>query len=123
MGNRLRDARLRRGFSERTVCARANIARGTLIKIEMGNPGVAMGHYVQVLRVLGLEDDLVPVAADDVVGRRLQDAKLPHRERAPKRKKVSKDSEVPSHSLESSKLLLILDSKDVRPAPDSDESN
>ena len=47
-----------------------------------------MGSYLQVLRVLGMEQDLAVVAADDVVGRRLQDAGLPQRERAPRRKKL-----------------------------------
>ena len=90
LGARLRAARLRRRLSAETVCARANIARGTLVKIEHGDPSVAMGNYVQVLRVLGLEQDLAPLAADDVVGRRLQDAKLPQRKRAPKRKAANK---------------------------------
>jgi hypothetical protein len=35
-----------------------------------------MGTYVQVLFVLGLSDDLLQVAKDDLLGRKLQDAKL-----------------------------------------------
>lgn len=88
LGDRLRLARLRRAFSAETVCARANLSRPTLTKIEQGDPSVTMGSYLQVLRVLGMEQDLAVVAADDVVGRRLQDAGLPQRERAPRRKKL-----------------------------------
>ncbi len=86
LGARLRAARLRRTLSAEAVCARADITRPTLSKIEHGDGSVTMGNYVQVLRVLGLEQDLAGVAADDIVGRRLQDAKLPRRERAPRRK-------------------------------------
>lgn len=87
LGERLRIARLRRGFAAETVCARANISRPTLSKIEHGDASVTMGNYVQVLRVLGMDQDLATVAADDVVGRRLQDAGLPRRQRVPRLQK------------------------------------
>jgi transcriptional regulator with XRE-family HTH domain len=86
VGQRLKDARLRRRFSAETVSARAGITRPTLSKIEAGDPSVTMGNYVQVLSVLGLAKDLAEVARDDEVGRRLQDAGLPQRTRAPRRK-------------------------------------
>jgi transcriptional regulator with XRE-family HTH domain len=85
LGQRMKDARLRRGFSAETVSARAGISRPTLSKIEAGDSSVTMGNYLQVLSVLGLAKDLSIVAKDDEVGRRLQDAGLPHRQRAPKR--------------------------------------
>lgn len=84
LGARLRDARLRRRFPMATVCARANISRPTLYKIETGDPTVTMGSYVQVLRVLGLERDLGLIAKDDALGRSLQDESLPVRRRAPR---------------------------------------
>jgi len=40
---------------------------------------------VQVLRVLGLVEDLGMVAKEDALGRRLQDEALPYRKRAPKK--------------------------------------
>ncbi len=85
LGQRLKDARLRRRFSMETVCARADISRPTLYKVESGEPSVAIGIYVQVLRVLGLTGDLALVAKEDALGRRLQDESLPLRKRAPKR--------------------------------------
>lgn len=86
LGQRLKDARLRRRFSMETVCARAGISRPTLYKVEGGEPSVAIGIYVQVLRVLGLTGDLALVAKEDALGRRLQDEALPLRKRAPRRK-------------------------------------
>lgn len=85
LGERLRDARLRRRFSMETVCLRAGISRPTLYKIEHGEGSVAIGHYVNVLRVLGLLEDLGAIAGEDRVGRRIQDESLPLRKRAPKR--------------------------------------
>jgi transcriptional regulator with XRE-family HTH domain len=86
LGQRLKDARLRRRFSMETVCSRADISRPTLYKVEKGDPTVAIGIYINVLRVLGLVEDLGMVAKEDAIGRRLQDEALPHRKRAPRRK-------------------------------------
>ena len=88
LGQRLKDARLRRRFSMETVCARADISRPTLYKVEKGDPTVAIGIYVNVLRVLGLIADLGVIAKEDAIGRRIQDDALPYRKRAPRRKKL-----------------------------------
>lgn len=85
LGQRLKDARLRRRFSMETVCARADISRPTLYKVEKGDPTVAIGIYVNVLRVLGLIEDLGMIAKEDTIGRRIQDEMLPFRKRAPRR--------------------------------------
>ena len=84
-GDNIRLARLRRKLSAEQVAERANISRSTLWYVEKGSPRVAMGIYAQVLFVLGLEKDLLKVAADDAFGRKLQDAELTVKERAPKR--------------------------------------
>jgi transcriptional regulator with XRE-family HTH domain len=88
-GQRLKDARLRRRFSMETVSKRAGISRTTLYKVEQGDPSVTFGHFVQVLRVLGLLDDLALIAKEDSLGRRLQDESMPQRERAPRKKKLN----------------------------------
>lgn len=87
LGENIRLARLRRKYSTQQVSERANISRPTLLSIEKGNPNVSIGAYVKVLMVLGLEKDINTVAKDDDLGRRLQDANLIVKERAPKRTK------------------------------------
>jgi len=84
-GENIKLARLRRKLSSEQVSERANISRPTLLAIEKGMPGVAIGSYAQVLFVLNLEKDLLKVAEDDILGRKLQDADLVVKERAPKK--------------------------------------
>jgi DNA-binding XRE family transcriptional regulator len=76
MGENLKLARKRRKLSTEQVAQRANIARSTLWLVERGSPSVAIGIYVQVLFVLGLERDIAKLGADDELGHKLQDAKL-----------------------------------------------
>jgi transcriptional regulator with XRE-family HTH domain len=85
LGENIKLARLRRKLSAEMVAERADISRATLWQIEKGAPSVAMGTYVQVLFVLGLEKDILKVAGDDKLGRKLQDAELLVKEKAPKR--------------------------------------
>ncbi|MFZ4523507.1 MAG: hypothetical protein ACOYNC_17520, partial [Bacteroidales bacterium] len=63
-------------LSATQIADRADISRPTLASIEKGSSGVAIGANVHVLFVLGLEQDLLKVATDDILGRKLQDAKL-----------------------------------------------
>ena len=73
LGENIKLARLRRKLSAEQVAERANISRPTLIEIEKGNPNTSIGVYFQVLIVLGLENDLLGVGKDDLLGRKLQD--------------------------------------------------
>lgn len=52
--------------------------------MEQGSPTVALGIYARVMQVLRLEGDLANLAVDDVLGRKLQDAGLTTKRRAPK---------------------------------------
>jgi transcriptional regulator with XRE-family HTH domain len=85
-GERLKAARLRRRYSADMVAQRAGIARATLSRIEQGDPGVSLGNYARVMQVLRLEQDVNLLATDDELGRKLQDAELGTRARAPRHK-------------------------------------
>ena len=86
MGDQIRLARLRRHLSAELVAERAGISRMTLSNIEKGSSSVAIGSYAAVLHALnGMDKDLLLVAKDDELGRKLQDLELPTRRRAPKK--------------------------------------
>lgn len=76
MGENIKLARKRRKLTATQVAERAGLARSTLYLIEKGAASVTMGAYFNVLRVLGLEDDFLKLATDDVFGRKLQDLDL-----------------------------------------------
>ena len=76
LGENIRLARKRRKLTAIQVAERAGIVRSTLYLIEKGNPGVAMGAYFNVLRVMNLQDEFLKLAADDPYGRKLQDLDL-----------------------------------------------
>ena len=84
-GERIRLARLRRKLAAEVVATRAGISRMTLSRAEGGAPSVTLGTYLRILSVLHLEDDLALLAADDKLGRRLQDLGLPTPKRASRR--------------------------------------
>lgn len=89
VGEQFKLARLRRKLSAEQVSERANIGTSTLWRIEKGDPGVAMGNYFQVLISLGLDKEILKMALDDELGRKIQDAELTMNKRAPKRRDKS----------------------------------
>ena len=58
------------------IADRATVTRLTVSKVEHGDPTVSMGIYARVLFALNLENDITLLAADDALGRQLQDAEL-----------------------------------------------
>lgn len=76
LGENIKLARKRRKLTTVQVSERADIDRTTLYKIEKGNSKVSIGAYFNVLRVLGLQEDFLKLAADDEFGRKLQDLDL-----------------------------------------------
>jgi len=75
-GERLRLARLRRKWAVATVAGRAGVSRTTVYHVEAGDASVTLGTYMRVMAVLGLQGSVALLAAEDQVGRALQDAEI-----------------------------------------------
>jgi transcriptional regulator with XRE-family HTH domain len=88
LGYRVRLARTRRGMSIAEVAAKAGINRNTLNALELGKPGIALGAYITVLWVLGLDKTLDAVAHPDadIHGKTLEASRRPARVRKSQQK-------------------------------------
>ena len=88
LGQRIRVARIRRGWSVVELAGRAGVNRNTLTALELGKPGTAIGTCVTVLWALGLEKSLDALADPDtdVHGKALEASRRPTR--AGKRRKT-----------------------------------
>ncbi|MDC3332617.1 helix-turn-helix domain-containing protein [bacterium] len=76
LGENIQLARKRRRYTQQLLSDRTGYSRMTIRKIEKGDPAVSIGHYLGVLSVLGLAEDLTIVASDDDLGRKLRDIEL-----------------------------------------------
>jgi len=91
LGQRIRVARIRRGWSVADLAGRAGINRNTLTALELGKPGTAVGVCFTVLWALGLDKSLEAVADPDtdLHGKALEASRRPRR--AGKSRKASDD--------------------------------
>ena len=85
VGEQIKLARLRRNLSMAQVAERATCSELTLSRVEKGLPTVSIGIYLRVLYALQLDDDILLIAKEDLIGRGLQDLQLKRRERATKK--------------------------------------
>lgn len=76
LGENLRLARRRRKLTTGQVAERAGISRSTLYHLEKGDANSSLAVLLQVLVALKLENDLVKLASDDELGRKLADIEL-----------------------------------------------
>lgn len=91
LGDRLRAARLRRKLTQAVLAERVGVTLPTLRKLESGDPSTSLATVVRVLQVLGLAQDIDKLAAQDELGRELQDNEL----RQPRRRTSRKASTTP----------------------------
>lgn len=85
-GEQIKLARLRRNLSVAQIAERATCSPLTVSRIEKGSSTVSIGIYLRVLYALQLEEDILLLAKDDELGRRLQDLSLINRRCASKSK-------------------------------------
>lgn len=76
LGQRLREARLRRKLTQAILAERVGVTLPTLRKLEAGDPSVSLATVIRVLQALGLAQGIDKLAAQDEVGRDLQDMAL-----------------------------------------------
>lgn len=87
LGQRIRLARIRRGWSVADLAVKAGINRNTLTALELGKPGTAIGVCFTVLWALGLDRTLNGVADPDadLHGKALEAAQRPLRAGKPRK--------------------------------------
>jgi transcriptional regulator with XRE-family HTH domain len=81
-GQRIKRARLRRGLTQAEIGQRAGLARSTVVALEAGKSGVAIGAVIGVLAALGLEGRFAAILEKDELGEELDLALV---KRAPRR--------------------------------------
>jgi transcriptional regulator with XRE-family HTH domain len=93
LGQRIRIARLRRGWSVADLASKAGINRNTLTALEMGKPGTAVGVCFTVLWALGLDKSLEAVADPDtdLHGKALEASQRPKRAGKPRKEREDYD--------------------------------
>jgi len=89
LGEDIAIARKKRRISTVSMAERAFISRGTLYKVEKGDPSVSMGIYATVLSILGLVEGLGSVAdrGVDTLGLDIDEDRLPKKVQPRSRKK------------------------------------
>lgn len=76
LGQRLRAARLRRKLTQAMLAERVGVTVPTLRKLEEGNASTSLSVMLRALVVLGIAHDIDRIAAEDALGRELQDSQL-----------------------------------------------
>ncbi len=87
LGNRIRQERLRRNWSQQDLSAQVGVALPTYRKIEKGDGSVEFRHVVKALAVLGYQDALGEIIPEQPPQLRLKDLLAPERKHASPRKK------------------------------------
>ena len=87
LGNRIRQERLRRNWSQQDLSAKVGVTLPTYRKIEKGDGSVEFRHVVKALAVLGYQDALGEIIPEQPPELRLKDLLAPERKHASPRKK------------------------------------
>ena len=73
LGDRLKEARLRRNWTQEQTAIKAGLSESSIKKVEAGSPRITMGAYLSLLDVLGMPTafDRVMAPGDDSLGEAL----------------------------------------------------
>ncbi|MEZ5561018.1 MAG: helix-turn-helix transcriptional regulator [Pseudomonadales bacterium] len=83
LGERLREARLRRNWTQEQTATKAGLSESSVKKVEAGSPRIMIGAYLSLLDVFGAPAafDRVLAAGDDTLGEALSRNALRQRAR------------------------------------------
>ena len=86
LGERLKEARLLRNWTQADLAAKAGLSESSIRKVEAGSPHITVGAYLALLDVFGLPTafDRVIGPGDDTLGEALGRNALRKRARAPR---------------------------------------
>lgn len=86
VGVRLKEARLRRNWTQQQTADKAGLSESSIKKVESGSPRITMGAYLAVLDVFGLPTafDTVIAQGDDTLGEALGKNAARRRARQPR---------------------------------------
>ncbi len=86
LGRRLKEARLRRNWTQALTAEKAGLSESSIKKVEAGSPRISVSAYLAVFDVLGLPTALDSVFAEgtDTLGESLARANLRQRAREPR---------------------------------------
>lgn len=85
LGERLKEARLRRNWTQEQTAAKAGLSESSVKKVEAGSPRIMIAAYLSLLDVFGAPTALDAVLApgDDTLGEALGRSALRQRARSP----------------------------------------
>ncbi|NID04252.1 helix-turn-helix domain-containing protein [Luteibacter jiangsuensis] len=115
LGQRLRVARMRRSMTQEVMAERVGVSVPTIAKLEKGDPSTSLATVLRALTVLGLAGDIDLIAAQDTLGRELQDNALRRTNASPRTRTTS--TPLPPPVAQTPPVVPLLPTPSVPPRP------
>ena len=86
LGLRMKEARLRRNWTQEQTAGKAGLSESSVKKVEAGSPRITMGAYLSLLDVFGMPTalDRVMAPGEDTLGEALSRSATRRRARQPR---------------------------------------
>ena len=95
LGGRMKEARLRRNWTQAQTAEKAGLSESSVKKVEAGSARITVGAYLALLDIFGLATafDQVMAPGDDTLGDALSRSATRRRARAPRSQSSSEEDE------------------------------
>lgn len=117
LSKRLRAARMRRSMTQEVMAERVGVSIPTIAKLENGDPSTSLATMLRALTVLGLADDIDLIAAQDTLGRELQDNALRRTNASPRTRAAPTPRPPPAPALLPTSSVLPVRPRTRKPKP------